>query len=56
MAAQISNEQVAYDLCNLRTIYDVFDRLSPKGKGVCIENLVRKFAKEKELCEVCSKH
>ena len=48
MSNHLSNEQIACDLCNLRTIYDVFDRLSQKGKGVCIENLVRKFAKEKE--------
>ncbi len=47
MAGQISKEQIACDICNLRTIYDVFDRLSLKGKGVCIENLVRKFAEEK---------
>lgn len=47
MDDQISDEQIIRDFCNLRTIYDVFDRLSQKGKGVCIENLVRKFAKEK---------
>lgn len=48
MAGQVNNEQIIQDFCNLRTIYDVFDRLSQKSKGVCIENLVRKFAKEKE--------
>lgn len=48
MTDKISDEQMICDFCNLRTIYDVFDRLSQKGKGVCIENLVRKFAKEKE--------
>lgn len=48
MASQISKEQIVRDICNLRTIYDVFDRLSLRGKGVCIENLVRKLAEEKE--------
>lgn len=47
MGKQISEEQMICDHCNLRTIYDIFDRLSHKGKGVCIENLVRRFAKEK---------
>ncbi len=48
MSKGVGEEQMIQDLCNLRTIYDVFDRLSQKGKGVCIENLVRKFAMEKE--------
>lgn len=46
MSKQISKEQMIYDRCNLRTIYDVFDRLSHKGKGVCVENLVRKLSEE----------
>lgn len=48
MAAKISEEQIIQDRCNLKIIYDVFDNLSKKGKGVCIENLVRKLAKEIE--------
>lgn len=46
MGSEISKEQIACDICNLRTIYDVFDRLSHKGKGVCIENLVRRLSEE----------
>lgn len=48
MNKQIGEEQTIRDRCNLRTIYDIFDNLSPKGKGVCIENLVRKITKEEE--------
>lgn len=46
MGKQIGEEQMICDRCNLRTIYDIFDKLSHKGKGVCIENLVRKLSEE----------
>lgn len=36
------------DLKLMRVIYAAFDGLSRRGQGVCIENLVRKLAKEKE--------
>lgn len=48
MSKQTSEEQAIRDRCNLRTIYDIFDNLSLRGKGVCIENLVRKITKEEE--------
>lgn len=48
MSQKLTEVEIAQDHCRMETIYDIFDRLSPHGKGVCIENLVRKLTKEKE--------
>lgn len=47
MSQKLTEIEIAQDRCRMETIYDVFDRLSLHGKGICLENLIRKLSQEK---------
>lgn len=48
MSIKLKEQQIMYDRCNMKIIYNAFEKLSPQGKGVCAENIVRMLTEKRQ--------